>query len=247
MIFFCSSHQHSDMNTLLIKNIWYQEAVNDEFDKIFFTSIYKDKSTKNYVFTIYKKIKVDDKVVIIASDIIVNTLKQEWLKGTETVDKNIYILTNFKGDVVFTTFNIDLVIKDQYRFYNVIKEIEKRNTRIGLIKDKFSISPKYSLFYLYDKNNHFVSMVAVPLSAVNGSVNSLYMYIENIRKFTKSGKVDVGGDFQRILTEGYKWINIRLLYDESVQKDYAVLCFKERDVEKKRELEHRQSAYYFDR
>lgn len=229
---------------------------------------------------------------------------------------------------------MELVVKDQYRFYNVIKEIEKRNTRIGLIKDKFSISPKYGLFYLYDKNNHFVSMVAVPLSTVNGSVNSIYMYyaviivilallvgffyykeknsmdkinfsndiinivgsayylifsinikkdkyirikcsddikqyipsegkysdinklismavekgaqfdftnsfsIENIRKLTKSGKVDFGGDFQRILTEGYKWINIRLLYDESVQKDYAVLCFKERDVEKKRELEH---------
>lgn len=332
--FFCSSQRHTDMDKMTIKNIWYQEALKAEFDKIFFTSLYQDNATKDYVFTIYKKIKVDDKVVIIASDIIVNTLKKEWFKDTESVDKNIYILTNFKGDVVFTTFNMELVVKDQYRFYNVIKEIKKQNTRIGLIKDKFSISPKYGLFYLYDKNNHFVSMVAVPLTVINGSVNSLYMYyaviivilallvgffyykeknsmdkinfshdiinivgsayylifsinikkdkyirikcgddikpyipaegkysdinklismavekgaqfdftnsfsIENIRKLTKSGRVDFGGDFQRILTEGYKWINIRLLYDESVQKDYAVLCFKERDVEKKRELEH---------
>ena len=62
--------------------------------------------------------------------------------------------------------------------------------------------------------------------------------IENIRKLTEEDKVDFGGDFQRILIEGYKWINIRLLYDKSIQKDYAVLCFKERDIEKKRELEH---------
>lgn len=331
--FLCSSHHHTDMDKMPVKNVWYQEALKAEFDKIFFTSLYKDESTKDYVFTIYKKIKVNDKIVIIASDIIVNTLKQEWFKDTEEVDKNIYILTNFKGDVVFTTFNMDLVIKDQYRFYNVIKEIEKRNTRIGLIYDKFSISPKYALFYLYDKSNHFVSMVAVPLSVINGSFNSLFLYyliiivilalivgiiyykekkskdkidfsnniinivgspyylilcinikkdryirikcsediikfipaegcysninkliamavekgtqfdftnsfsIENIKKLTESDKVDFGGDFQRILIEGYQWINIRLLYDKSVEEKYAVLCFKERDIEKRRELE----------
>ena len=50
--------------------------------------------------------------------------------------------------------------------------------------------------------------------------------IENIRKLTEEDKVDFGGDFQRILMEGFKWINIRLLYDKSIQKDYAVLCFK---------------------
>lgn len=332
--FLCSSHKHTDINKMPAKNIWYQKALKAEFDKIFFTSIYKDESTKDYVFTIYKKIKVNDKIVIIASDIIVNTLKQEWFKNSAEFDKNIYILTNFKGDVVFTTFNIDLVINEQYRFYNVIKEIEKRNTKVGLIHDKYSISPKYGIFYLYDKSNHFVSMVAVPLSVINGSFNRLFLYyliiiiilalivgiiyynekkhkdkidfsnniinivgspyylilcinikkdryirikcsediikfipaddsysninklismvvekgtqldfteafsIENIRKLTESDKVDFGGDFQYILMEGYKWINIRLLYDKAVEKDYAVLCFKERDIEKKRELEH---------
>lgn len=278
--FLCSSHKHIDINKMPAKNIWYQKALKAEFDK------------------------------------------------------NIYILTNFKGDVVFTTFNIDLVINEQYRFYNVIKEIEKRNTKVGLIHDKYSISLKYGIFYLYDKSNHFVSMVAVPLSVINGSFNRLFLYyiimiiilalivgiiyynekkhkdkidfsnniinivgspyylilcinikqdryirikcsediikfipaddsysninklismvvekgtqldfteafsIENIRKLTESDKVDFGGDFQYILMEGYKWINIRLLYDKAVEKDYAVLCFKERDIEKKRELEH---------
>ena len=332
--FFCSSHRHTEMDKMPIKNIWYQEALNAEFDKTFFTSLYKDESTNEYVFTIYKKIKVDDKVVIIASDIIVNTLKKEWFKNTSKLDKNVYILTNFNGDVVFTTFDMDKVVDQQYRFYNVIKEIKKRDTRIGLIEDKFSLSPRFALFYLYDKNNHFVSMVAVPVSEINGLSNSLFMEyfliilalalvmsalywkeknsiekiilsndiinivgsayylifsinikkdrytviksneeveryvpaegkysdlhkllamivekgaqldfnssfsIENIRKLTEEDKVDFGGDFQRILMEGFKWINIRLLYDKSVQKDYAVLCFKERDIEKKRELEH---------
>lgn len=331
--FYCSGHRHADMKKVSIRDIWYKEALEAEFNKIFFTKLYQEESSGEYVFTIYKKTQVNNKVVIVASDIIVNTLKKEWFKDSWQSDSNIYILTNFKGDVVFTTFNTELVVKDQYRFYNVIKEIENRNIKTGLIEDKYSLSPQYALFYLYDKNNHFISMTAVPVSVINGSFNSLFIYyviiivilalivgilyfkeknsmekiafsndiinivgsayylifsvnikkdryvrikcsediiqyipaegiysdihkliamavekgaqydfnssfsIENIRKLTESSKVDFGGDFQRILTEGYKWINIRLLYDETLQKNYAVLCFKERDIEKRQELE----------
>ena len=34
--FFCSSHRHTEMDKMPIKNIWYQEALNAEFDKTFF-------------------------------------------------------------------------------------------------------------------------------------------------------------------------------------------------------------------
>lgn len=331
---YCSSHHHTPLNKMSINNIWYKDAVNAEYDKIYFTKLYQDDFTKEYVFTIYKKIKVQDDVVIMASDIIVDTLQKEWFKDNSKKDNNIYILTNFVGDVVFTTYDMEKVINSQNYFYDIINEINKRNIKIGFLEDKYSSPQKYVLFYLLEKNNHFVSMVAVPVSEINGSSNSLFMEyfliilalalvmsalywkeknsiekitlsndiinivgsayylifsinikkdrytviksneeveryvpaegkysdlhklvamivekgaqldfnssfsIENIRKLTEEDKVDFGGDFQRILIEGYKWINIRLLYDKSIQKDYAVLCFKERDIEKKRELEH---------
>lgn len=61
--------------------------------------------------------------------------------------------------------------------------------------------------------------------------------LENIRKLAESGTVDFGGDFQRIQEIGYKWVQIRLLYDSKVNPDYAVLAFRDRDKERKRELE----------
>lgn len=64
-----------------------------------------------------------------------------------------------------------------------------------------------------------------------------YFSIENIRELTKEGKIDFGGDFQRMLDNGYKWVQIRLLYNKDVSKEYAVLAFRERDDERKKELE----------
>ncbi len=62
--------------------------------------------------------------------------------------------------------------------------------------------------------------------------------LENIKKLTKSGQVDFGGDFQRIVKNGYIWVKIRLIYNKDITEDYAVLCFKNRDHERKVELEH---------
>lgn len=61
--------------------------------------------------------------------------------------------------------------------------------------------------------------------------------LENIRKLAENDRVDFGGDFQRILENGYKWVQIRFLYDSKVNPDYAVLAFRDRDKERKRELE----------
>lgn len=61
--------------------------------------------------------------------------------------------------------------------------------------------------------------------------------LKNIRNLAEKGIVDFGGDFQRILETGYKWVQIRLLYNSNVSSDYAVLAFRERDDEKTKELE----------
>lgn len=60
--------------------------------------------------------------------------------------------------------------------------------------------------------------------------------IENIRKLVSKRVRDYGGDFQRIFDGDHRWVNVRLLFDESLNPEEAVLCFREVDAEKKEQL-----------
>lgn len=62
----------------------------------------------------------------------------------------------------------------------------------------------------------------------------------NIRKLVKNRVKDFGGDFRRLFENEYHWVNIRVLFDESLLPEEAVLCFREVDQEKKRQFEERQ-------
>ena len=62
--------------------------------------------------------------------------------------------------------------------------------------------------------------------------------IENIRKLVSKRTRDYGGDFKRLFGEEYRWVNVRLLFDESLNPEEAVLCFRE--VGEEKELQLRQ-------
>ncbi len=60
--------------------------------------------------------------------------------------------------------------------------------------------------------------------------------LENIRSLVSRRVRDYGGDFQRMFDGEYRWVNVRLLFDESLNPEEAVLCFREVDGEKKEQL-----------
>lgn len=62
---------------------------------------------------------------------------------------------------------------------------------------------------------------------------------ENIRSLVAGRVRDYGGDFLRKFGEKYRWVNVRVLYDESLAPDEVVLCFREVDAEKQRQLRER--------
>lgn len=64
--------------------------------------------------------------------------------------------------------------------------------------------------------------------------------IENIRGLVAKRTRDYGGDFQRRFGDSYRWVNVRLLFDESLNPNEAVLCFKEVDDEKREQLQQMQ-------
>ena len=45
-------------------------------------------------------------------------------------------------------------------------------------------------------------------------------------------------DFKRKFGNEYRWVNVRVLYDESLSTNEVILCFKEINDEKKQQLEH---------
>lgn len=64
--------------------------------------------------------------------------------------------------------------------------------------------------------------------------------IENIRELVKQKVCDYGGDFLRLFNGEYRWVNVRLLFDRSLELDEAVLCFRMVDEEKQRQLRQTQ-------
>ncbi|WP_295717534.1 hybrid sensor histidine kinase/response regulator [uncultured Oscillibacter sp.] len=63
---------------------------------------------------------------------------------------------------------------------------------------------------------------------------------ENIRRLVSRQTRDFGGDFLRRFGEDYRWVNARILYDESLSPEEVVLSFREVDQEKQQQLKERK-------
>lgn len=62
----------------------------------------------------------------------------------------------------------------------------------------------------------------------------------NIRQLVSHRVRDYGGDFQRRFGEEYRWVSVRVLFDESLAPEEAVLCFREVEEEKQQQLRERR-------
>ena len=64
--------------------------------------------------------------------------------------------------------------------------------------------------------------------------------LDNIRDLVKRQIYDFGGEFRQRFGKDYKWVNVRLVWDELLGSDEAIFFFREVDAEKLKELEHMQ-------
>lgn len=64
--------------------------------------------------------------------------------------------------------------------------------------------------------------------------------LENIRTLTRQKIMDYGGDFLRIFGDVHKWVNVRLVQDPQHSPGKAVLCFREMEEERQRQLQNIQ-------
>ena len=63
---------------------------------------------------------------------------------------------------------------------------------------------------------------------------------ENLKKLVSRQIQDFGGDFQRWFGTSYRWVNVRVLFDDTLRDDEAVLCFREIEAEKTQQLQEKQ-------
>ena len=62
---------------------------------------------------------------------------------------------------------------------------------------------------------------------------------EEIRQLVQRRVKDFGGEFLRLFGEEYRWVSVRVLYDESLHPNEVVLSFREVEEEKQRQLQER--------
>ena len=62
----------------------------------------------------------------------------------------------------------------------------------------------------------------------------------NIRELVRQRVREFGGDFLRRFGEEYRWVSVRVLYDASLAPEEVVLCFREVEREKQRQLQERK-------
>lgn len=61
--------------------------------------------------------------------------------------------------------------------------------------------------------------------------------VNNITQLVSQRVKDYGGDFRRLFNGVYRWVNVRMLFDESLSPGEVVLCFREVEEEKQRQLQ----------
>lgn len=64
--------------------------------------------------------------------------------------------------------------------------------------------------------------------------------LTNVQKLVEQGVREFGGDFRRRFGTEYRWVNMCILFDETLGEGEAVLSFREVDREKRRQLEERK-------
>ena len=64
--------------------------------------------------------------------------------------------------------------------------------------------------------------------------------IESIQNLVARRIKDFGGDFLRLFGEEYKWVSVRLMFDDSLAEGEVILCFREVDAEKRQQLQQQR-------
>ena len=64
--------------------------------------------------------------------------------------------------------------------------------------------------------------------------------LKNIRKLVNNQIYEFGGDYQRRYGQIYKWVSIKIIFNQSLGLNEVIMCFREIDLEKQKQLQQHQ-------
>lgn len=140
------------------------------------------------------------------------------------------------------------------REYQMQKRLSRTNTTVAALGNLY-----YSIYrvnwaqgtYEAIKNSPDMEQRIAPtgryeqLLAVIGQVIDQHTFeqfktsfsLDNIHRLVEQNTHDFGGDFRRLFGSEYRWVNVRLLFDASLQQNEAILCFRQVDQAKTQQLQ----------
>ena len=122
-------------------------------------------------------------------------------------------------------------------FYAIYR-INLINNTYEMIKGSDAVRNK-----LKQQNGSYDSLLDTMLDLIKPDLRDEFkstFSLQKIHSLVANRIKDFGGDFQRQFDNEYHWVSVRVLFDESLSPNEAVLCFKRIDHEKQKELKERQ-------
>ena len=132
--------------------------------------------------------------------------------------------------------NINDVVQVMSKSFLAVFRVNLRTGRYSMVKaENMGFEPAAEGSYS-ELVSQFVPLVERDAAAEFSETFSL----DNIRDLVKRQIYDFGGEFRQRFGKDYKWVNVRLVWDELLGSDEAIFFFREVDAEKLKELEHMQ-------
>ena len=85
--------------------------------------------------------------------------------------------------------------------------------------------------------SHLIQVVKTCVSEKTYEEFEQSFSLENIKKLIADRIYEFGGDYQRKFHDEYKWVSIRIIYNDALNLNEVIMCFREIDAEKRNQLE----------
>src|SRR5699024_5196666 len=81
--------------------------------------------------------------------------------------------------------------------------------------------------------SHLIQVVKTCVSEKTYEEFEQSFSLENIKKLIADRIYEFGGDYQRKFHDEYKWVSIRIIYNDALNLNEVIMCFREIDAEKR--------------
>lgn len=116
--------------------------------------------------------------------------------------------------------------------------------RVNFSKETYeAIKPSAFVRERLPQTGPYSSLLQVIVEVIEPDAQEEYLRnfsCESIRSLVSRQIRDFGGEFRRRFDDEYRWVSIRLLYDEKLTPEEVVLCFREEELEKQYQLQERR-------